>query len=122
ELGPVGYYIGGVDGMPYKPKAAATAFILQSHGWNNREVVLIGNSEIDMRTASTGNVMFLNATWHGVANPYGFQFSSPLDIARFIDCHCLGLDSWFRAINDGPLRVYSIAPYSTLSSRYLQAH
>lgn len=122
ELGPVGYYIGGVDGMPYKPTAAATAFILQKHGWTNREVLLIGNSETDMRTASNGQLMFLNSTWHGVANPYGFQFASPLDVARFIDCHCLGLNDWFWAINDGPLRVYAIAPFSTLSSQYLQAH
>jgi hypothetical protein len=122
QLGPVGYYVGGVDKMPYKPRAAATAFILEQQGWTNREAVFVGNSEIDMRTASTGQLMFLNATWHGVANPYGFQFASPLDIARFIDCLCLGLDDWFWAIEDGPLRVYAMAPFSTLSSQYLQAH
>ncbi len=122
ELGPVGYYIGGIDGMPYKPQAAATDFILQKQGWNRREVVFIGNSDIDMKTASTGRLMFLNATWHGKANPYGFQFSSPLDIARFLDCLCLGLNDWFWTINDGPLRVYAMAPFSTLSSQYLQAH
>ena len=118
----VGYYVGGVDGMPFKPKAAATAFILKQQGWTNREVVLIGNSDIDMKTASTGQLMFLNATWHGTANAYGFQFASPLDVARFIDCVCLGLNDWFWAINDGPLRVYAMAPFSTLSSQYLQAH
>jgi hypothetical protein len=122
ELGMVGYYLGGIDGMPYKPEAAAPAFILQKQGWTNREVVFIGNSEIDMKTANTGQLMFLNATWHGTTNPYGFQFGSPLDIARFIDCHCLGLSNWFWAINDGPLRVYAMAPFSTLSSQYLQAH
>ncbi|QEN84737.1 hypothetical protein FZC33_00115 [Labrys sp. KNU-23] len=122
QLGPVGYYVGGQNAMPFKPRAEATAFILARQGWTNREVVFIGNSDIDMRTASTGQLMFLNATWHGVANPYGFQFGSPLDIARFIDCLCLGLNDWFWAINDGPLRVYSMAPFSTLSSQYLQAH
>jgi hypothetical protein len=84
--------------------------------------VFIGNSDIDMRTANTGQLMFLNATWHGVSNPYGFQFSSPMDIARFIDCHCLGLSDWFWAIRDGPMRVYAMAPFSTLSSQYLRAH
>lgn len=122
ELGPVGYYVGGVDGMPYKPQAAATAFVLEAKGWGSREAVFVGNSEIDMRTASTGKLMFLNATWHGAATPYGFQFSSPLDVARFVDCLCLGLGGWFWALNDGPLRVYSMAPFSTLSSQYLQAH
>jgi hypothetical protein len=122
ELGPLGYFVGGVGGMPYEPQAAPTAFILAQQGWTIREVVLIGNSDIDMKTASTGQLMFLNATWHGTANPYGFQFASPLDIARFIDCACLGLNDWFWAINDGPLRVYAMAPFSTLSSQYLQAH
>ncbi len=51
----------------------------------------------------------------------GFQFASPLDIARFIDCMCLGLNDWFWAINDGQLHVYAMAPFSTLSSQYLQA-
>ncbi len=122
ELGPIAYYVGGADGMPYKPKAAATAFILSDRGWTNREVVFVGNSDIDMKTASTGQLMFLNATWHGLVSPYGFQFDSPLDVARFVDCLCLGLNSWFWALQDGPLRVYSMAPFSTLSSKYLQAH
>lgn len=122
ELGPVSYYVAGVDAMPFKPKAAATEFILRHKGWSKREVVFIGNSEIDMKTASTGQLMFLNATWHGIANPYGFQFASALDIARFIDCLCLGLNDWFWAINQGSLRAYAMAPFSTLSSQYLQAH
>ena len=92
-MGRSAYYVGGVNGMPYKPRAAATAFVLARQGWTNREVVLIGNSDIDMKTASTGQLMFLNATWHGIANPYGFQFASPLDIARFVDCVCLGLNT-----------------------------
>ena len=122
ELGPIGYYVGEIGGMPYKPKAVATAFIMNRQGWTNREVVFIGNSEIDMRTASTGRLMFLNAAWHGTGNPYGFQFASPRDVARFVDCLCLGLNNWFRAINEGPLRVYAMAPFSTLSSQYLRAH
>ena len=122
DLGRVGYYVGGVDGMPFKPQAAATEFILEQQGWTNSEVVFVGNSDIDMKTASTGQLMFLNATWHGTANRYGFQFASPLDVARFIDCMCLGPNDWFWAIDDGPLRVYAMAPFSTLSSQYLQAH
>ena len=31
----------------------------------------------------------------GEANPYGYQFQSPKDVARFVDCICLGLDDWF---------------------------
>jgi phosphoglycolate phosphatase-like HAD superfamily hydrolase len=92
HLGPVSYYIGGRDNMPYKPRADATAYILSRKGWTKHEVLYVGNTQDDMRTAANGGLMFVNAMWHGVASPYGFQFVSPLDVARFIDCLCLGLD------------------------------
>jgi hypothetical protein len=57
-----------------------------------------------------------------VASPYGFQFESPLDVARFIDCLCLGLAGWFWALEQPPLRVYSLAPFTTMSAKYAQAH
>jgi len=122
QLGPVSYYIGGQDGMPYKPLAAATAHILADKGWTNREVIYVGNTDSDMRTAQNGNILFVNVVWHGEGSPYGFQFESPLDVARFVDCLCVGLNSWFWKIEDDPLRVYALAPFSTLSSQYLQAH
>lgn len=121
-LGPVSYYVGGHGGMPYKPLAAATAHILGEKGWTHREVIYVGNTESDMRTAQNGNLLFVNVLWHGEASPYGFQFDSPLDVARFVDCLCLGLDNWFWKIEDDALRVYAMAPFSTLSSQYLQAH
>ncbi len=122
QLGPVGYYVGGQEGMPYKPRADATAFILASKGWTAREVLYVGNTQDDMKTAANGRLMFLNAMWHGVASPYGFQFDSALDVARFIDCLCLGLDKWFWALEDQALRVYALAPFTTLSAKYAQAH
>jgi hypothetical protein len=57
-----------------------------------------------------------------VASPYGFQFESPLDVARFVDCLCLGLDGWFWALEQGQLRVYSMAQFTTMSAKYAQAH
>lgn len=108
--------------MPFKPQAGAMATVLQKHGWSNREAIFVGNTTIDMKTASTGSIMFLNATWHGEATQYGFQFTSPLDVARFVDCICLGLDDWYWAVKHGGLQVYALAPFSTMSSRFLQAH
>ena len=122
HLGPVSYYIGGRDGVPYKPRAASTGHILAEKGWTKREVLYVGNTQDDMKTAANGGLMFVNAMWHTVASPYGFQFESPLDVARFIDCLCLGLDGWFWALEEGPLRVYSMAPFTTMSARYAQAH
>jgi len=122
RLGPVSYYVGGQGGMPYKPRADATAHILADKGWTACEVLYVGNTQDDMKTAANGRLMFLNAMWHGVASPYGFQFDSPLDVARFIDCLCLGLDEWFWTLEDGALRVYALAPFTTLSPKYAQAH
>jgi hypothetical protein len=122
QLGPVSYYIGGEDGMPYKPRADSTGHILSEKGWSKREVLYVGNTQNDMRTAANGGLMFVNAMWYNMASPYGFQFASPLDVARFIDCLCLGLDGWFWALERGKLRVYSMAPFTTMSAKYARAH
>lgn len=110
-LGPVSFYLGGRAGMPYKPRAGAVAHILTDQGWTRREVLYVGNSDNDMKTARNGGVLFLNAVWHGEASPYGYRFESPRDIARFIDCLCLGLHNWFWALEKGDLRVYALAPH-----------
>ena len=122
RLGPISYYIGGQNGMPYKPRADSTAHILSEKGWQRNEVLYVGNTTDDMKTAANGGLMFVNVMWHGVASPYGFQFDSPRDVARFVDCICLGLDGWFWALEQGDLRVYALAPFTTLSPRYAQAH
>jgi hypothetical protein len=122
HLGPLRFYLGGRDGMPYKPKAAALEHILEEQGWTRREVVYVGNSDDDMKTAVNGRVLFVNAIWHGEANRYGYQFESPKDVARFVDCICLGLDNWFWALEDGPIRVYALAPFTTLSPTLTEAH
>lgn len=122
RLGPVSYFIGGRDGMPYKPRADATAHILAAKGWLKNEAIYVGNTTDDMRTAANGGLLFANVMWHGIASPYGFQFESPRDVARFVDCLCLGLTSWFWALEQGPLRVYALAPFTTFSPKYSQAH
>jgi len=53
-------------------------------GATQREVLYVGNSDDNMKTARNGHVLFLNANWHKEANPYGYQFESPKDIARFV--------------------------------------
>src|SRR3546814_16684739 len=75
-----------------------------------------------MKTAANGGLLFVNVIWHSAASPYGFQFDSPLDVARFVDCLCLGLDSWFWTLEQSDLRVYALAPFTTLSPKYAQPH
>jgi hypothetical protein len=95
--------------------------VLTAQGWAHNEVIYVGNTDIDMKTARNGRLSFLNAVWHGEASPYGYQFDSPKDVARFIDCFCLGSTDWFWALEHDRLRVYCLGPFSTLSNRYLEA-
>src|SRR3546814_3568743 len=58
RLGPVSYFIGGQNGMPYKPRADSTAHILSEKGWQRREVLYVGNTTDDMKTAANGGLLF----------------------------------------------------------------
>jgi hypothetical protein len=119
--GEVPWYIAMNGDMPFKPKATAMEYVLERQGWRAHEAIYVGNTDDDMKTAVNGNLLFLNAVWHGEASPYGYRFDSPLDVARFIDCFCLGIDDWFWAVEDGDIRVYALGPYSTMSPQYAQA-
>jgi len=114
QWGSMPWYIASNGDMPFKPFAAAMEHVLARHGWKTHEAIYVGNTQEDMKTAVNGKLLFLNALWHGKANPYGYQFNSPLDVARFVDCFCLGLDDWFWQIVDGDVRVYALGPFSTI--------
>jgi hypothetical protein len=119
--GPCPWYIASERDMPFKPLAASMQTVLQKQGWTHNDVIFVGNNDVDMRTARNARILFLNAMWHRETSPYGYQFESALDVARFIDCFCLDGNDWFWSINAGPLRVYAIAPFSTLSPKYAAA-
>jgi Phosphoribosyl transferase domain len=121
QWGEMPWYIAVKGDMPFKPRAAAMKHVLEQQGWKAHEAIYVGNTEDDMKTAVNGNLLFLNAVWHGEVNPYGYHFDSPLDVARFIDCFCLGMDDWFWALEQGGRKIYALAPYSTMSPRYAEA-
>src|SRR5262249_54232260 len=121
QWGSMPWYIASNGDMPFKPFAAAMEHVLARHGWKTHEAIYVGNTQEDMKTAVNGKLLFLNALWHGKANPYGYQFNSPLDVARFVDCFCLGLGDWFWQIVDGDVRVYALGPFSTMSAQYAKA-
>lgn len=114
------YYQGGKD-MAYKQYSAAMQHVLEDQGWRPQEVVYIGNTQHDIQAASNGGLLFLNAKWHEVNSPFGFEFDSPKDIAKFVDCCCLTPKDWFWSIEKGNLRVYTIAPLGEYSKAYPQA-
>lgn len=111
------YYRGGHD-MPQKQFAGAMDHVLKAHGWQPEEAIYVGSTRDDMIAARNGKLMFLNARWHAQNSAYGFEFESPKDIARFIDCCCLSIGDWFWAIEQGDLTVYSIAPLAEYSRSY----
>jgi len=118
---PIPFFRQGVDGMPAKQKAAGMLHILDHFGWLPENAVYVGSTEEDMRAARNGRLLFLNAHWHTVGTPYGFEFTSPKDIARFVDCCCLGLGDWFWGVSDQSVNIFSIAPLAEWSKRYPQA-
>ena len=99
--------------IPPKPRAAATQFILDKMKWESNEVVYIGSSDDDMRTAVNGKILFLRATWYSNNTDYGFEFSEPKELARFIDTLCLREHFWSHEIKDGDFEYYALAPFST---------
>lgn len=104
--------------VPGKPKAEATKYVLDAMGWTNTETLYIGASENDMQTAVNGELLFLRATWWAHKTDYGFEFSTPKDIARFIDSFCLRDHLWCHEIHDGDFNFYALAPFSTMKEEY----
>ncbi|WP_081964103.1 HAD family hydrolase [Hoeflea sp. BAL378] len=114
------YYHGGKD-MAYKQYASAMQHVLEAQGWSPQEVVYIGNTQEDTQAASNGGLLFLNAKWHEENSQFGFEFNSPKDIAKFVDCCCLTPKDWFWSIERDNLRVYTIAPLGEHSKAYPDA-
>lgn len=112
--GDVRWYIADRGTGKPRPTAGAIEYVLQEEGWQQNEVVLLGNTELDMKTAMNGGVLFLNAEWYGSTVEYGLKFKTPREVARFVDMFCLREHLWHIAIEDGDLRFYALSPYGWL--------
>ncbi|TKB01992.1 phosphoribosyl transferase [Alteromonas portus] len=99
--------------VPSKPQKAVTEYVLKKMGWQSNEVVYLGSSDDDMRTSINGGLLFLRATWFNNNTDYGFEFSEPKEVARFIDTLCLRDHFWSHEIIDGDFEYYALAPFST---------
>lgn len=106
------------DGLPLKPSPEAMAAVLERIGVSADETLYIGNTRDDMVTAVNGKVLFLNGTWITDAVDYGFKFKTVGEIAKFIDVFCHRAHSWNFSIEDGDLRFYALAPFSTYFEQY----
>ena len=105
-------------GMPAKQTAASIELVRNKRGWRANETLFVGNTENDMRAAVNGKVLLLNAQWYQKTMPYGFPCETPKEVARFIDIFCFRDDFWYFRVEDGPIRVYSLAPFSTIYDRF----
>jgi hypothetical protein len=113
------YYCGQDDEeIPKKPSAVATEYVLEKMNLDSSEVIYIGSSENDMRTAVNGKLLFLRATWWANKTNYGFEFDSPKSIARYIDTFCLREHLWCHEIQTKDFRFYALAPFSTMKPEY----
>ncbi|MEC6898844.1 phosphoribosyltransferase family protein [Photobacterium piscicola] len=104
--------------VPLKPSSAATQYVLNEMNWKSNEVVYIGSRDDDMRTAVNGKMLFLRATWYSNNTDYGFEFSEPKELARFIDTLCLREHFWSHEIKDGDFEYYALAPFSTYKPEF----
>ncbi|VTT26653.1 Uncharacterised protein [Klebsiella pneumoniae] len=99
--------------IPRKQTGQAIDYILNDLNLNKNEVIYIGRSEEDLRAATNGKVLFLNATWYEPVNDYGFLFSSAKEIAKFIDVFCMREHCWGWTGVSGSAKYYALAPFST---------
>lgn len=108
----------GKSGMPSKPYASSSGWVREQLGLETREVIYVGSTTSDMRTAVNGKMLFLNAHWFKEVSHYGFDFKTPRDLGRFIDLFCFRDRAWFFDVEAEGLRVLSLAPYSTRVEEY----
>lgn len=104
--------------VPLKPKTEATKYVLNEMHWHPNEVVYVGSSDMDMRTAVNGKILFLRATWYSNNTDYGFEFEEPKELARFIDTLCLREHFWSHQIKENNFEYYALAPFSTLKHEF----
>jgi len=113
------FHVAGQD-FRLKEDRGAMAEIAARYGATPQETVYIGSTEQDMRAARNSGILFLNAKWYADNSKYGFEFSSALDMARFVDCCCLRPKDWYWRHRHGAFEVSSIAPLAEYSRRYPQ--
>jgi hypothetical protein len=112
-------YVANRGDLPHKPQKECIEALLKLENLERHEVIYVGNSTKDFRTAVNSGLLYLNAVWDKKESDYGFVFESPRDIIRFIDLFALKTHPWFYAL-EKPVRYRSLAPFSTFKEAYAQ--
>ncbi|HDV8720325.1 TPA: hypothetical protein QIX62_004951, partial [Escherichia coli] len=102
------------NNIPAKQTGKAIDFIMAALELKRNEMIYVGRSQEDLQAATNGNTLFINATWYEPVTEYGFQFSEPKEIARFIDVFCLREQLWgWQGHFNEDVHYYALAPFST---------
>lgn len=112
----IDWHLCGQNGGAGKQSHEGFQNVLAKKGWQPNNVVYVGNSKDDMRAAVNNKVLLLTAKWYPdttETTEYGFHFSEPKGVARFVDVFCLRDRYWYFQINDGAVQVYTLAPLNT---------
>jgi len=112
----IDWHLCGQDGGAGKQSHDGFKPILEKKGWKPNNTVFVGNSKTDMLSAVNNKVLLLTAMWYPDTDEttnYGFLFSEPKLVARFIDVFCLRSSYWYYQIIDKSIEYYALAPYGT---------
>lgn len=117
QCGPLEWLKGGQD-VKFKQFAESLESVRNRYGWEKNEVLALGNTQDDMRSAVNGGILFLNARWYAKNTEYGILLPSPLDAAKIIDVFCTREHHWAWEIEEDERRVFAVAPFSTYKPDY----
>ena len=82
--------IGNLEGLPPKPDPTVVSLILRETGYSREETVFVGDSGVDMQTASNAGVTAVGVTWGFRPRAELEEFSpayiigSPAELSRII--------------------------------------
>lgn len=114
----ISWFIASRDYFKYKPQKESVEHVLARLKLKPTEVVYLGNTETDMKTAVNSRLLFLNASWFGKQHEYGIECKTPLDVARFVEVFCLRKHFWHYEIKNGPVEFYALGTYGTMEQKY----
>jgi len=91
--------------------------ILAELGVQKHETILVGAGDADFKAGVNNGLLLVRPAWYGEEIDYGFRVSSIGRLARFCEVFALREHPIYWVIDDGPLHVMSMGPFST----YLEA-
>jgi hypothetical protein len=108
----------GTHGFPARRRAGSLTPLLQHFSVARHEVILVGNSDEDLKAGVNNDLLLLRPDWYPSGSEYGFSVKSIAELERF--CMIFGVRQHpiYWSIQDKGLRVFAMGPYSTKIQAY----